>query len=242
MLCYDVLFDVSFVMKKICRYAGFITLLISFVACDPVTLMFGGTALVGTTAVRNQNGVTGSISDAALQTKINKALFSEDKELFDRVELCIKHGMVVAIGYMENEDQKQRAISVIKQIKDCVDVFDELHIQNMPTAADVAADATLTSRMKTSLAFDGNVQSLNYDVTTVKRVAYICGIAQSKYERDVVLNHMRTTSGVEKVISYIKINEKQSNVIKTTGSQKESPLISAEKNDSKTVTNENSEH
>ncbi len=176
-------------------------------ACDPVTWTFGGAAVVGTTAVRNDNGVIGSISDTELQAKINAKLLNDDKDIFDRVELSVKHGMVVVIGYMDDESQCQRAIQLVKSVSGWKEVFDETKVQEAPNAKDLMIDSSITSRIKSSLAFDGNVQSLNYDITTVKGVVYICGTAQNKYERDIVLNHARTTSGVEKVVCYVKVKD-----------------------------------
>ncbi|MDR1982403.1 MAG: BON domain-containing protein [Holosporaceae bacterium] len=180
-------------------------------ACDPVTLAFGGTAALGTTSVRNQKGISGSISDTELQTKINHALFSQDKDLFDRIELAVKHGMVVVIGYMDDDSKRERAIQIVKSVKGYEEIFNEIKVQESPNASDFAKDSTITSRVKSSLLFDGNVSSLNYDVTTVKGIVYICGTAQSSYERDVVLNHARTTSGVEKVVAYIRLNKDRKN-------------------------------
>ncbi|MDR2781318.1 MAG: BON domain-containing protein [Holosporaceae bacterium] len=177
-------------------------------ACDPVTIAFGGTALVGATAVRNQEGVSGSVSDTKLQSKVNHALFKEDKELFDKVELSVKHGMVVVIGYVDEMSQHDRIMEIVKGVGGIEEVYDEIKVQEPPHASDIAADSSITSRVKSSLLFDGNVSSLNYDITTVKGVVYICGTAQSKYERDVVLNHARTTSGVNKVVAYIKLGDK----------------------------------
>ncbi|MDR1375604.1 MAG: BON domain-containing protein [Holosporaceae bacterium] len=177
------------------------------VSCDPFTWVLGGTAVVGSTAVRNQEGVSGSISDTELQAKINNILFSSDKDIFDRVELAIKHGIVVVIGYMKDEAQCKKTMQIIRNIEGCKDAYDETAVQDMPDISNFALDTSITSRIKSSFSFDGNVHSMNYDVTTVRGVVYICGTAQSKYERDVVLNHARTTSGVEKVFSYVKINK-----------------------------------
>ncbi|MDR1235921.1 MAG: BON domain-containing protein [Holosporaceae bacterium] len=179
-------------------------------ACDPVTIAFGGTALAGATSVRNQEGITGSISDTKLQSMVNHALFKEDKELFNKVELSVKHGTVVVIGYVDEESQHDRIMEIVKSVKGATEVYDEIKVQEAPRAADLAKDAGITSRVKSALLFDGNIASLNYDVTTVKGVVYICGTAQSKYERDVVFNQIRTTYGVNKVVSYIKINGKNS--------------------------------
>jgi osmotically-inducible protein OsmY len=176
-------------------------------ACDPVTLAFGGVAAAGTTSVCNQEGISGSVSDTELQTKVNHALFSKDRVLFDKVEFSVKHGMVVVIGCMDNDFQRDRAMQIVRGVKGACEVFDETKVQPAPTASETASDSGITSRIKSSLMFDGNVSSMNYDVTTVKGVVYICGTAQSKYERDVVLNHARTTSGVKRVVAYVKLNK-----------------------------------
>jgi osmotically-inducible protein OsmY len=177
-------------------------------ACDPVTLAFGGTAIVGVTVARNQKGISGSISDTELQAKINHALFNNDRDLFDKVELSVKHGMVVVIGYVNDESQREKIMQIVRGVKEHIEAFDEIQVQESPNASDLALDSSITSRIKSSLLFDGNVSSLNYDITTVKGIVYICGTAQTKYERDVVLNHARSTSEVKRVVAYVKLNTK----------------------------------
>lgn len=175
--------------------------------CVPVAI--GGAALAGSTMVGNEEGVTGSISDTNLQAKVNLALENAGKDLFDYVEFCIKHGMVVAIGYVKNEEQHIKAIEAIRNVK-CyhAEIYDEIKVQAPPAPGQTIADTSITTRIKGALKFDGNVQSLNYDITTVKGVVYICGTAMSNFERDVVINCARSTSGVSNVVAYIKVKKK----------------------------------
>lgn len=174
--------------------------------CDPVTIAVGGTALAGSTMVGNEEGVTGSISDTNLQTKINAALMDASNEYMKRVELCVKHGMVIVIGYMQSEDQRIRVMNIVRNVK-CFheEIYDETSVADIPTTKQIFVDGGITTRLKSSLKFDGNVRSLNYDITTVKGVVYICGTAGSKFERDTVINQARSTSGVVNVVAYIKI-------------------------------------
>jgi osmotically-inducible protein OsmY len=195
-------------MKSIIVFCE-LTVLLFCTACDPVTLAFGGTAIAGATYVRNREGISGSVSDTKLQSMINHTLLKEDRELFDKVELSVKHGMVVVIGYVDEISQHDRIIDVVKSVKGANEIYDEVKIQEAPRASDLASDSGITSRVKSALLFDGNVSSLNYDITTVKGIVYICGTAQSKYERDVVLNQARTTSGVNKVVAYIKVDDRR---------------------------------
>lgn len=174
-------------------------------ACDPVTLVCGGATVIGTTSVRKDGGVVGSISDNDLQVSINSKLLDADDELFNRVELCIKHGMVVVVGYMDNESQCQRVMQIVKSVDGWKHVFDETKVTPKPTMEEWMQDSSITSRIESALVFDGNVQALNYNITTVKGIVYICGTAQTNFERDIVINCARATSGVSKVVAYIKL-------------------------------------
>ncbi|MDR1334978.1 MAG: BON domain-containing protein [Holosporaceae bacterium] len=188
---------------------SFVLSLLAVTACDPVTIVIGGAAIAGTAAVRNEKGIVGSLSDGKLQTAINHHISCEDPNIFDRVELCLKHGTVVVIGCFKDERQRRRAVELVKEVTDNHNVvFDETSVQKKPSAQECFVDSNITARIKSSLAFDSNVHSLNYDVTTSRGVVYICGTAQSKFERDVVLHNARVTSDVKRVVAYIFLVKK----------------------------------
>ncbi len=173
-------------------------------ACDPLSLLVGGTIVAGTVTVRDKEGIPGQITDKYLKEKVRLALLNRDKNLYDRVELAVKHGIVVVIGSFDDESQCERVRQIIGDLK-VNDIYYELKIEPQARAGTFAVDSGITTRIEASMKSNGNVASLNYDTTTVNRVVYMCGTAMTAYERDVVLNIARTTSGVAKVVSYIKI-------------------------------------
>ncbi|MDR0968625.1 MAG: BON domain-containing protein [Holosporaceae bacterium] len=217
--------------KKITRILPAASLLFC-AACDPVTIAFTGTAAAGAVAVRNDGGLSGGISDTALEREIEYSLAKEN--LWDYVELAVKHEMVIVIGYVKDESQREKIMKAVKDnVKGRIQVFYEIQVGEEPSASDFISDSALTSRIRSSWLADGNVSSPNYDMTTVKGVVYICGTAQTKFERDVVINHARSTSGIERVVAYIKIKpEKQNN----NGEVKEQNVAS-EANNNNTKTN-----
>lgn len=185
---------------------GFVLLL---TACDPVSWIVGGTIVTGTVTVRDKEGVTGQITDKYLKEKIRLTLLNKDKDLYDRIELAVKHGIVVVIGSFDDKSQCERVKQIVGSVK-VEDIYYELKIEPRARAATFAVDAGITTRIEASMKSNGNVSSLNYDTTTVNKVVYMCGTAMTAYERDVVLNIARTTSGVSKVVSYIKIAKPES--------------------------------
>lgn len=189
-------------MKNIEKVIGFSLLFLT--ACDPVTIAVGGAVVAGTATVRDKEGLAGQVSDAYLKKKIQIALFKADKDIYDRIELAVKHGIVVVIGSFDDESQCIRAMEIVRKVKGR-DVYDETHVQKQTDVSSFSSDSAISVRIESNLKTDGNVSSLNYDLTTVNGIVYICGTAMTPYERDVVLNIARTTSGVVKVVSYIKI-------------------------------------
>lgn len=173
-------------------------------ACDPVSWLVGGTVVTGIVTVRDKEGITGQISDTYLKEKIRVTLLNKDKELYDRIELAVKHGIVVVIGSFDDESQCERVKDIIDTVQ-VKDVYYETKVEPQAKIGTFAADAGITTRIEASMKSNGNVASLNYDTTTVNGVVYMCGTAMSAYERDIVLNIARSTSGVKKVVSYIKI-------------------------------------
>ena len=177
--------------------------LVSMTACDPVTIAVGGAVAAGTVAVRDKEGVSGEFSDAYLKKKVQLALVKKDKNLSDRVELIVKHGIVVVIGSFDDQSQCARTMEIVRQV--APDAYDETKVQKKTDVSMFTSDAGITTRINSSLTTDGNVASFNYEVVTVNSIVYIAGTASTIFERDVVLNIARTTSSVEKVVSYIKI-------------------------------------
>lgn len=176
-------------------------------ACDPITWLVGGTIAGTTAASRNSLGIGGTISDIEIESSISSAIAQYASKAFDKIELAVKHGHVVIIGYLDNEEQSAKVIDIVKRVPGAIDIINEIQIGKMPTGEQNVLDSAITSRIKSCLMFDGNVKAMNYDITTVKGIVYIVGTAGSAYERSVVLNLARTTSDVVKVVSYIYIQE-----------------------------------
>jgi osmotically-inducible protein OsmY len=207
-----ILLNKSIIKRFDFKLIQFLFLVVFLTGCDPASVMIGG-GIIGSGAVtrasRDQNGIGGSMADSNLQIRINNKLLSEDKNIFDRVELCVKHSNVIVIGYMKNKEQCEKAIRLVKSTTGWHNVYDETRIAERP--CDFPQDTSITSSVKSSLTFDDDVFSMNYEVTTVDGVVYICGTAQTKHEKEVVLSCASGISGVKRVVSYILLRKNRIN-------------------------------
>lgn len=193
-------------MKSFLNFVVCGCVLLSQCCCDPFTIVAGTTAVAGVGVLRGKDGVQGAMSDADIHSAIYFRFSRDDKDLFNRVEIAVKNSRVLLIGGVKDLAQKDLAIKIAREVvPPSVTISDAMYVGNLPSASNFASDALITSRIKSSMIVDGNVSSFNYEVTTHKGITYILGLASSKYEKDVVLHHARSTSGVKKVFSYIKL-------------------------------------
>ncbi len=86
-------------------------------------------------------------------------------------------------------------------------MINEIEVGKGEGFARYAQDSVITTKLKTKLTFDKNVHAVNYEITTLKGVIYIIGIAQSDEEAKHVVNHARNIRYVKKVVSYVRIKE-----------------------------------
>lgn len=188
-------------IKNFKKVAGVCLLSSALSACAPL-IVCSGAGLAGV-SFRNKEGITGTINDNVIHTAALNRLAA--KRLGNKTETVVKHGRVLVLGYVTSEKEKTEAIEEVKGIKGVKEVIDEIKLGYAQTMETAAKDSWITSRIKTAMTTDGNIHSLNYNITTYNGVVYILGFAESKLEFDALINIARSTSCVNKVVHYIDI-------------------------------------
>lgn len=184
-------------------------------ACDPVTLVMGGTAVVGTMATR-EKGVKGTTSDTWISTQIKSKFYSFSPELHNFVGVNVQGGEVLLTGSVSDKSWIQEAERMCREVNGVTQVFNNIGVNKDGIAIkEVASDSIITTQIKGHLLCDGDIRSLNYSVKTISGVVYVMGIARTETELDKVLEYARNTKGVEKVVSYVKVNATAAEEIKT---------------------------
>lgn len=195
-------------LEKIALSVSLTLALITLPACDPVSLMMGGTATVGTAATR-EKGLSSAFSDSWISTKIKKNFYSFNPELHSHVGINVQNGEVLLVGAVPNETWVQEAESMAKAVDGVSDVFNHITVQEdgKISLGEIASDSLITTELKSHLFCDGNIKSLNYSIKTSAGIIYIMGYGQNEEEVEKVLNYARNIKGVQKVVSYVKLKE-----------------------------------
>ena len=173
-------------------------------ACTPLGMATGAAAGVGTAASK-EGGIGGAFTDAGIKAKINDAWLQYDIDTFSKLSTTVNQGRVLLTGVVQNPEDRVEAVRLVWQVDGVKQVMNEIRVADSEGAPGFVRDTWITTRLRTALTFEKNVQSLNYSIDTVQGVVYLMGVAMNQQELDKVLQIARTIPNVKQVVNYVKM-------------------------------------
>lgn len=171
--------------------------------CAP--LVVGGVA-VGATVAAQDRPVKTAIADSTIQGNINRKLFDFDVKVFQRVDIEVVEGKVLLTGIVPEPQGRIDAARIAWQVDGVAEVINEIEVRDNSTLSDAARDSWITTKLRSAILFDGEIQSINYTIDTVNRTVYLMGIAQSQKELDRVVGYARRIDYVRRVVPYVRVS------------------------------------
>jgi len=178
--------------------------LLFIAGCSPLGIMTGAGAAVGVSSAK-EGGLKSTFRDAKIQTTINDLWFKYDVETFGKLDLTVNQGRVLVTGVVQNPEHRVEAIRLAWQPSGVVQVINEIQLAEGTGITGFARDVWITTRLRTELTLDKDVQSINYSIDTVQGVVYLMGVAQDQAELNRVIERARTIPDVKRVVSYVKM-------------------------------------
>ncbi|MCB9989642.1 MAG: BON domain-containing protein [Rhodospirillales bacterium] len=172
--------------------------------CSPIGLAAGTGAAVGIASAQ-EGGLSSAASDIRIKTQISERWFQYDVDTFRKLHLTVDQGRVLITGMVENPDNRVEAVRLAWQVKGVQQVINEVRVAQGEGLPGYVRDQWITTRLRTALTLDREVQSINYSIDTVDGVVYLMGAAQNQAELNRVIEIARTLSNVKQVISYVKM-------------------------------------
>jgi len=147
-------------------------------------------------------------SDAAISLRINEALLSSRyQDLYGDVSSDVYEGVVLITGTLKYSENKKRVTKLMRAIKGVKKIINELQITDDHSVWAMANDLWLETNLKVQLLGTKGIRSMNYRWRSVKGSVYLIGVARSQRELNTVLNVIRTTKGVVRVINHAWIRQ-----------------------------------
>ncbi len=175
-----------------------------------ITPLLGGcfSAAIGTgawiaTAASEERSLKSAANDLAIRTRINGLWFDHDEALLTAVDISISEGRVLLTGRVPTQEQRLNAVRLAWKASGVKAVINEIRVSETEGAAGFARDSWISAQLKTNLALDEKVNSINYSIDTVGGTVYLMGIAGSSEELRRVHNHARQIKYVRRVVNYV---------------------------------------
>lgn len=196
----------------IMKHAIFALILLTsqlLMGCTPMGMAMTAGASTGV-AVAQDKTIGQSFDDTKIKLHINEQLFQTNVEMFRHMNVIVDEGRVLLIGYVDKPELIEKAVEIAWNTKGVQDVMNEVEVSKGEGFARYAQDSVITTKLKTKLTFDKHVHAVNYNITTLKGVVYIIGIAQNDEELSHVTNHARNIRFVKKVVNYVRVKPAES--------------------------------
>ena len=163
---------------------------------------------VGTAAVAassTEKGLSTSVSDGLIFTKIHDKFVQADASLSTALNVTVNDGAVLLTGKVKTPEEKVLATKLSWEVKGVREVVNEVQITDKSSLKDVAKDLAAGAQLRSKLIGDTKVSSLNFSIDVVNGIVYLSGVARDTEEMNRVVSHARELRFAKQVVSYISL-------------------------------------
>ena len=141
--------------------------------------------------------------DTAITFDINEILLGEKyRDLFPEISNDVYEHIVMLTGTVKFAGNKQRASDLVRGVKGVKRIINELQVTSDYGIGPAANDLWIETKLKVLLLGTKDIRSINYRWRSVNGTVYLIGAARSQVELNTVLDVIRKTERVKKVVNH----------------------------------------
>jgi osmotically-inducible protein OsmY len=160
-------------------------------------------------ALAEERSLGSNVDDKIIYSDVSKRYAEAGDELYAEVGVRVRHKRVMLTGTIPTQRQAEKAVAIAWQAKGVQEVINELIISE-GSYRDAANDALVKKNLEARLFATKDVWVINYSIDVVQGTAYLLGRVYDRAELDRVMNVVRTTKGVKRVINHLQIRSEMS--------------------------------
>ena len=161
---------------------------------------------IGTAAVAastTEKGLSTSVSDSVIQTRLSESFFQTSQSIFLNVETSVNDGSVLLTGRLKTQEEKITATRLSWEIRGVREVINEIQLSEASSFKSSAKDLAASAQLRAALIRDTDISSLNFSIDVVNGIVYLSGVAENEEERERVVAHAQELRFAKQVVSYI---------------------------------------
>jgi osmotically-inducible protein OsmY len=154
----------------------------------------------GATMVADRRSFSKQIDDQTIEFFAHNEL-NKQKALSTNTNLHIvsMNGIVLVVGQAPNSYLRDLAIKTIQDVPDIVTIHNQVRISSTTAITTQSNDIWLTSKVKSALLANGDVNAKDIKVVTENSEVFLLGLVTPK-EASIVVEIVRNINGVSRVI------------------------------------------
>ena len=164
----------------------------------------GGGATGGYAVGSDERPASTMLDDAAITAKVKTELIGDKNVKARNIDVDTVVGVVVLSGYVDSQQEANRAGSLAKSVSGVVRVKNELRVGSR-TMGQGFDDKVLGGKIKTRLMEEPGIRSLNIDVDVYSGTANVTGVVASQEQKKNVLHLIRSIEGVRGVVDNLQV-------------------------------------
>ena len=173
-----------------------------FSGCVPAVVGVGTAAVA---ASSTEKGITTSVSDGLVFTKIQDNFLKTDATLSQFVDVNVNDGAVLLTGKVKTPEEKVLATKLTWEVRGVREVVNEIQVTDKSSIKDVAKDLAASAQLRGKLIADTSLSSLNFSIDVVNGTVYLSGVAADAEEMNRVVSHARELRFAQQVVNYITL-------------------------------------
>ena len=177
-----------------------------FSGCAPAVLGVGTAAVA---ASSTEKGLSTSVSDGLIFTKIQDNFLQSDASLPTVVDVTVNDGAVLLTGKVKTPEEKVLATKLTWEVRGVREVVNEIQVTDKSSIKDIAKDLAASAQLRGKLIADTGVSSLNFSIDVVNGTVYLSGVAADAEEMNRVVSHARDLRFAQQVVNYITLRTDQ---------------------------------
>ncbi|TYK66004.1 BON domain-containing protein [Colwellia echini] len=190
--------------SKIARIAALLMLMSALNGCAVATVV---AITAGATMIADRRTFSKQIDDQSIEITAHNDI-NKQKTLTknSNIQVISMNGTVLVVGQVANTYLQGIAIKTIQAVPDIVTIHDQLRIGENVSALTKSNDIWLTSRVKSALLANSEINAIDFKVITENSEVFLMGLV-TKEEGDIAVEITRNINGVSRVykaFEYIK--------------------------------------
>ena len=177
-----------------------------FSGCAPAVIGVGTAAVA---ASSTEKGLSTSVADGLIFTKIQDNFLQTDASLPTMVDVTVNDGAVLLTGKVKTPEEKVLATKLTWEVRGVREVVNEIQVIDKSSIKDIAKDLAASAQLRGKLIADNSVSSLNFSIDVVNGTVYLSGVAADAEEMNRVVSHARELRFAQQVVNYITLRTDQ---------------------------------